>query len=142
MTTEKAISKIDDKSKVSTLTLDDLAKICDEEGVTVRSICRTLKEGMESNFPGKYDTEKKIIQETVQPDMSTRHKYMVSAMEVLKLVKKEVATSTVINVSTLNYNEDKYKRLEESLQEEIRLRSELSSNSSHRGKIINVESRV
>lgn len=133
MTTNKALEKIE---KVSELTLDKLGEICQEENVTVRKVCQLLYDGMNSDII-KLSTEGEEISRI--PDMPTRHKYMTSAMEVLKLVKKEIPTTNIINVETLNFNDAKYKRLEEAIYEEQRLRKEIENNSSHKGKIINVE---
>jgi hypothetical protein len=133
MTNEKAVEKI---GKVSELTLDELAKVCADEGVTVRAVCQLLAEGMKADIV-KLDTEGGELSRT--PDMVTRHKYMTSAMEVLKLVKKEVASTNNIVVNNINYSDEKFRRIEEALELEKSLTKAIAEDSSHRGKVIDIE---
>lgn len=130
MSDTKAIEKLSD------LTVDKLGEICEQENVTVRKVCQLLYDGMNADIV-KLDNEGK--EHSRIPDMPTRHKYMTSAMEILKLVKKDVPTTNVINVATLNYNEGKIDRLQEAIAEERRLRGLISADATHRGKVITIE---
>lgn len=133
MTTDKTIEKLSD------LTLDKLGEICQEEGVTVRKVCELLYDGMNAETV-KLDSYGKPIEESKQPDMPTRHKYMMSAMEVLKLVKKEVPVSNVINVNNINMSPEKLLRIETAIKEIEDLNNKIKENPVYRGKVIDVES--
>ena len=120
------VSTLSNSKSVSTLTVDDLAQICAEEGVTVREVMKVLADGMKSNTVGKLDNEGEIIFNSVQPDMVTRHKYMVSAMEMFKIIgKNEVRVSGVIEHKMLP--KEDVERIEAVFKEEVELRKMLSS---------------
>lgn len=84
------------------LTATDIARYCQEEGVTIPAVCKALAEGLESCYPGKMDNNGEWKGGSTEADMPTRHKYMTSALEVLRMVKKEtvmpVATAVNINI--------------------------------------------
>lgn len=73
----------------SVMTVDDLAAMASEEGVTVRAVLKKLAEGLESKTVGRVDNNGNIIEATIQADMPTQHKFMQSAAEVLRLVRKD-----------------------------------------------------
>lgn len=134
MSKDKAIDKI----SISMLTVDELAYICEEEGIKVRDICRKLKEGMDSDIV-KMDTEGHEFSRT--PDMPTRHKYMQSAMELFRLVKKDVEEVKSATVVHKMLPED-IDRLEAITKELKGLEKRLITDKVQQGEIIEVTSVV
>ena len=134
MTEQTAVAKI---QQVSTLTIDQLADICESEGVTVQSVCKALAEGLQSNTIGKVDENGDLIVDTVQADMAVRHKYMVSAMEVLRLVKKDVMDINVTHQEH-KYSSEDLGRMEVIAKELTRLEEIRRSDPVQRGEVIDV----
>ena len=129
-----AVTKI---QSVSTLTIDQLADICESEGVTVQSVCKALAEGLQSNTIGKVDDNGDLVKATVQADMAVRHKYMVSAMEVLRLVKKDVMDINVTHQEH-KYSSEDLGRMEVIAKELTRLEEIRRSDPVQRGEVIDV----
>ena len=89
---DNSVEKVVDKLP-SVMTVDDLAKVCEEEGVTIRSVVGVLSDGLKSTLMRVHNSG---IEDSGEPDNPTRHKYMVSAMEMLRMVKKEVAAPVAV----------------------------------------------
>lgn len=85
---EEVIDKL-----ASVMTVEDLAVMADEEGVSVRAVLRVLAEGLKADVV-KVDNSGR--ENSRVADMATRHKYMTSALEVLRLVEKRVEVSGTI----------------------------------------------
>lgn len=128
-----AIEKIE---KVSELTLDKLGEICQEENVTVRKVCQLLYDGMNADII-KLDTEGDELSRV--PDMGTRHKYMQSAMEMLRLVKKETIDVAQVAVVHKMAPED-IDRLEAIAKELRGLENRLLTDKIQQGRVIEVVS--
>ncbi len=126
-------------NKLSEITIDELGKICEEEGVTVRGVCRVLKDGLEAVTAGRLDTEGEIIKGTQFKDMATRHKYMQSAMEMLRLVKKETKEIAEAVVTHRMAPED-IDRLEVIARELKGLEARLVTDKVQQGRVIDVAS--
>ena len=74
--------------RVSEITVDDIARYCEEAGVTVESLCVKLKELMGAGKEIRdRDGERTGVKE---PDWNVQYKAMVVGLELLKLVKKDV----------------------------------------------------
>ncbi len=95
---ERCIDKIDD-----TTTLVNLQKICKDEGITVEAVCRKLKEGLDSKTPGRIDTEGEVIPGTQFDDMAVRHKYLQTAVELLRIGGKNAPVSVGNQYNTVIY---------------------------------------
>lgn len=122
-------------NKLGELTVEDLYKVCEEEGVTVRDVCKLLKEGMGSNTIGKVNNEGNMVESSVQADMPTRHKYMQSAIEVLRMVTKQTVAVGEVAVTHKMAPED-IDRLESIAKELKALEGRLSKDKLQQGQVI------
>ena len=84
----KVIDKID-----GGMNAEELFKIAQEEGVTVREVLKVMNQGMKSNLMWNHTGG---IEETDRPDNANRHKYMMAAIDVLRMIdKKQVMVGKV-----------------------------------------------
>ena len=131
----QVISQIN--NKVSLLTVDDLSAICATEGVTVESVMKALADGLQANVVPKLNNEGEVIEASVVADMYARHKYMQSALEVLRLVRKDVGE--ISGTVTHQMAEGDIDRLEAIANELLGLEKRLSLDKVQQGRPIDTD---
>lgn len=102
-------NKVIDKIIKSTteLTVDDIGRYCAEAGVTIQAVCKVLAEGLRSDIVERDNNGNEVYREE---DMVTRHKYMTSAMEVLRMVSKKDVGGVVVN-NNITITADEFKSI-------------------------------
>lgn len=128
--TNKSIKVMD--KLVSVLTTDDLASICEEEGLTVRGLVKCLSDGMKSMTEPKLNNTGQVIESSVVPDRYARHKYMSSGMELLKLIgNKQLEIKTTV---THHMSEEDIINIKKIVENGERLRKEWLTNPMQHGR--------
>lgn len=74
---------------------DVVSKICAENGVTLETLCETLGAGLKA----RRMTLDKYGEEHYEEDFGNQHKYMMTALELLKYVKSPGVNVQVVNIS-------------------------------------------
>lgn len=127
----KVISQIN--KKISELTVDDIAMYCQENGITIGSLCYKLNSLL--NFKKTVKDDMGVPEEV--DDGIIQLKALTVALELLKLVgNKDIKVSGIINHKAIS-TED-IDRLESISRELIGLEKKRISNPIQQGEVIDV----
>lgn len=130
--TDKVIALVTSKP-VSTLTTDDIASALESQGVTLEALCSKLKEGLSS--------QKAIMNKfgdvSYEEDRMVQHKYMVTGLEMMKLLEKKTEEVKAVSVQ-VNFLPGDIDRMEIIARELKGLEHRLSIDKTQRGKVIDV----
>lgn len=100
----KAISMINSSSELTAneSALSVIEECCAKAGVTLELVYGVLREGLQAGTPTEKVVQGEIVH-GVEPDYNTRHKYMLTALELLKHLKDKnvVAVTGIFNDPTI-----------------------------------------
>ncbi len=99
------MSDLENKSEIANIevnetVLDEIKQYCDDAGVSVPTMYQCLSEGLRAN---KINIDK-FGDEHAEPDHVTRHKYLLTALELLQHLKRSNADAPVVGTSVSQTN--------------------------------------